>query len=227
MGIKDKVDFYWSLIFPSSQKMEKQTSCFSMWLIQKNRFSLVFYFARLNWIIKWTNDTKNFGDRNGLSVPLSAKRMKNGKLENRIVFSVTIVSFTGEIKSQFTFWKVFFSFSQVPDEMDDCALPTLPHDPFKHQEKQKKQPQKMSITTLSQQHKTQFYKTELNFPILLLFILSAENWTVERSAVGPFYTKGTKEVKQDSRVLTRIKKQNYLPTKEGLGKYLRPIVKLN
>lgn len=85
----------------------------------------------------------------------------------------------------------------------------------------------MSIMTLSQQQKTQFYKTELNFPILPLFILPAENWTVKRSAVGPFYTKGTKEMKQDSLTVWRIKKQNYLPTKEGLGTYLRPIVILN
>lgn len=180
MDIKDRVEFYWSVIFPSGQKMEKQTSCFSMWLIQKNRFSLVFYFSRLNWIIKRTNDTKNFRDHNGLSVLLFAERMKNGKLENRIVFSATIVSFAAEIKSQFTFWKSFFRFSQVSDEMDDCALQTLPHDPFKHQEKQKKQPQKMSIMTLSQQQKTQFYQSELNFPLLTLFILSAAPLSVQR-----------------------------------------------
>lgn len=83
--------------------------CFSMWLRQKNRFSLVFYFSQLNWIIKWTNDTKNIRDQNGLSVPLSTEGTKNGKLGNRIVLSATIVSFAGAIKSQFTFWKSFFS----------------------------------------------------------------------------------------------------------------------
>lgn len=85
----------------------------------------------------------------------------------------------------------------------------------------------MSIMTLSQRQETQFYKTELNFPILPLSFLSVENWTVKCSAVGPFYTKGTKEMKQNSRILTRIKKQNYLPTREGLGTYLSPIVILN
>lgn len=90
------------------------------------------------------------------SFPLKGWKTENWKIE--LYFLQTVVSFAAEIKSQFTFWKSFFRFSQVPDKMADCALQTLPHDSFKHQEKQKKQPQKCQLWLYLSSKKHNFTK---------------------------------------------------------------------